>query len=524
MVRQSPGEDVESVRATALAKGAEQVVVADCPTCAEGYFALARSLGATEDDIQGAIRAAEVRHAILLLNRRSFLKMTAAGAVAVGLGIAGHTVPLRAAARLDAGMQSAASTGAVWVHAYRSPLPGKDVPQTRLIGISGDGEVIATVDPLSGTPLRSADGNVVAIVTTGQDQRVEITVLDAQSGTRVRTISAKTLADSDGADSEITTALSADGRLLALVAHTVSIASGTSRTISKGGAYGVDAFQVNVGDQRSSLTVELLRLTDGASSGVMVLEDQSSLAGFVQPLFRQDGLQLLVTYVRDNQALLRLFSTTDMSLDEVDAGTLERAALPYGIPSVVTQPLRTRFLRNPGRVVSFINTEQVAVIDAGSLGTVRGIPVAPESWRRGEPTLIIAADGTEGYSVLPHGVAVQFVDLATAAALTLQVTSVAEAPVAPFASVPFNAVAYQPLSRRLLLSHSAAQGGISVIDIAAQSVSDEWIEDEPVAGVWSSADEQRVAALDASGALHLLDAQGAEVGTVPIGSALLRML
>lgn len=516
--------DTGDVRAEALAKGAEQVVVADCPTCAEGYFALAQSLGATEDDIQGAIRAAEVQHAKLLLNRRSFLKMTAAGAIAAGLGIAGRTVPLKAASRLDAGILSAASAGAVWVHAYRSPLPGKGAPQTRLIGISGDGAVFSIVDPLNGTPLRSVDGEVLAIVSTGQDRSVVVTVLDAQNGTGVRTIAAETISDSDSANPEVTAALSADGRLLALVTHTVSIVPGTSRTISKGGTHGVDEFQVTVGDQRSSLTVELLRLTDGASSGVMVLEEQSSLAGFVQPVFRQDGLQLLVTYVRDNQAVIRLFSTADASLIEVDAGTLERVALPYGIPSVVTQPLRTRFLRDPGHIVSFIDTERVAIIDAGSLGTVRGIPVSPEPWRRGEPTLIISADGKQGYSVLPHGVTVQFVDLVAATASTLQVTSVTEAPVAPFASVPFNAVAYQPLSHRLLLSHSAAQGGISVIDTVAQKVSDEWIVDEPIVGVWSSADEQRIAALDASGALHLLDAQGAAAHTVPIGSAILRIL
>lgn len=513
--------DTGDVHAEALAKGAEQAVIADCPQCADAYFELAKKLGATDEDVQDALRAVEARNERLLFNRRAFLKMSAAGVIMASVGL------MRRGELHTAASERIASKDAVWVHAYRSPLPGSGLPQTRLIGVSASGAVIANIDPLVGTPLRSSDGSTVAVVSSIGDGRVSVTAYDAQTGILLRRLSADApfgAVSPELINFDVVSAISADGKWIALLGHAMQYIPGTLRSVTKGGAYGVDEYTVLVGERVSSLTLEVLNLADGVSLGLKELESLVPSIGYAQPIFAEDSAQLLVSYLDDGQAVLRRFVFDDGSLTEQEANAISKDMLPYGIPSLAARPASTRFSADQGFVATFSSAEQALVIDAETLSVRRSVPVPRFTSLRGEPSLIVSMSGQEGYVVQPYGAAIQFVDLAGTTVDTVQIMEDAQRPSNGYPMVPFSAAAYQAQRGRVLLSHGLLHAGLSVVDASRQGVVDSWLGADHLAGVWSSPDEELVVAVDTNGALRMLDSSGQSFATIPIGSAIVNLL
>ncbi|MDQ6877697.1 MAG: hypothetical protein M3082_08355 [Candidatus Dormibacteraeota bacterium] len=86
----------ESIRRDAIRTGVQKVV-AGCDSCAHGYFDLARTHGATEDEIRTAITKQLGLGAAHFISRRAVLKGIAAG-VATGAAVGAGLLPLEAAA------------------------------------------------------------------------------------------------------------------------------------------------------------------------------------------------------------------------------------------------------------------------------------------------------------------------------------------------------------------------------------------------------------------------------------------
>lgn len=496
-------------------------LVADCPQCADAYFALAKTLGATDEDVRDALRAAEARDEKLLINRRAFLKMTAAGVITASVGLTWR------GGRLSAAASPFASKNSVWVHAYRSPLPGKGLPQTRLIGVSASGAIVANIDPLNGTPLRSRDGSTVAVVSSSGDGRVSVSVYDASTGTPLQQLSAGApldVASEELISFDVVPAISANGTWLGLIGHTMRYLPGTVRAVTKGGTYGVDEYIVPVGERVSSLTLEVINLTSGSSAGLKELESLASSVGFVQPIFADDSDRLLVSYLVEGNAVLRRFGVDGGSLTEERSSSISRNNLPYGLPRVSMRPANTRFLPERGLIAAFSSADQVLVIDADTLAVRRSVPVPLLTSLRGEPTLIVSTSGQEGYVVQPYGAAIQFVDLAGTDVDVVRVIEDSTLPTSGYPMVPFNAVAYQAPQARVLLSHGLSRNGLSVVDVARRSVVESWLDTDHIAGVWSSPDGELVVVVDTNGALRMLEPSGQVFATIPVGSAIVNLL
>lgn len=512
-------KDSTSTRRDALVTGADKAIVADCPGCADGYFALARAHGATEADVEAALRAAEERHAQLLLNRRTFLKLTATGAAGVALG--GLGVLPGNVARATAASESL--DGAVWVQAYRSPQPGKGEPPTRLIGISANGQIIARLDPLVGTPLRSADGRRLVVVSPSGD----VAVYDALSGALLRQMSAGAPAaapEGSPLGADIVPALSADGTRIALLRQTDTFLAGTPKTLKKGGAYGIPEYSIPVGERASSLTLEVLNLTSGASLGSRALETEAAPIRYAGALFAPAGPEILVSYLRDDRAVLRRYSAAGAAVAEQRANTAPAAVLPNGLPRAAQRARGARFLPDWGSIAAFASAERLVTFDAATLGESQAVAIPPLAPVRGEPTLILAASGQAGYVVQPHGEAIQFVDLPGATVATLQLPAGAAPAASTYPMVAFGRADYGAAAARLYVAHGEYRAGLTVVDVDARRVVGRFLETTALAGIWVAPDERFLVAPDTVGALHLLDPNGSARATVPIGSVVLGLL
>lgn len=517
-------KDPRTLRQQALLRGAEQAIVAECPRCAEDYFALARAHGATESDIQAAVGAAKARYARLLLNRRAFLKLTAAGTASVvlaGIGASlGEEAPATAAAEK-------ALDETVWVHTYRSPQAEKGEPPTQLIGVSATGKIVAHLDPLRGIPLRSGDGRHLVVVGAAEDGSAMIAVYDARSGKLVRDVMAGApISSPEGSliSVDVVPALSANGAWFALLKHVNAYLPETVRQVKKGGAHGVAEFTMLVGEQVSSLTLEVINLTSGMSFGMHEVESQSSPIHFPAVLFAHAGPELLVSYLRDNQTILRRYRVESNAVDEQRTAAIAGTLFPHGLAGTARNSASARFLTEQGSIAAFASAEQLITLDAVPLNLQRSIPVSSIVPQRGNPTLIISATGDEAYIVQPDGAAIQFIDMLGTTVATLQLQPDATRQVNTYPMVAFGRVAYGASPARLYIANGEQQLGLTVVDVDSRSVVDRWLDTVALAGVWIASDEQWLVVVDTAGALFVLDPTGTVLATVPIGAIILEFL
>jgi len=212
----------------AIKKGAE-----GCDGCARSYFDLARRHGATEEDIERAILAADGPTG---MSRRDLLKLAAVGAarLAVLSAAAGSLAPPfvgRALARTTAPTDAQAQVAWV-IGPSASTAAGR-----QLIAIDPRGQIGGRVTVTGHAVVRSADGATVYTVeahASGATSTTVVTVYDASTGALRHTVTGHTLPLGfvTGWDM-VEPAISADGRYLAVLHSTRYVITPAVRHITK---------------------------------------------------------------------------------------------------------------------------------------------------------------------------------------------------------------------------------------------------------------------------------------------------
>ncbi len=246
----------------AIKKGTE-----GCESCARSYFHLAQQHGATEEEIERAIAAADT--GAMGISRRDLLKLAALGAARiVAVSAVGGLAPQLMARTAAAAAQTTDGAQVAWVVATPSGQ--------QLVGVAPDGSTVGQIDATNKAILRSPNGAIFYAVSSrpnGDTSTAIIEVYSAATGSLQQTITGRTLplGNARGFDA-LDAMVSPDGRSLALLHQTSYVVTPAVHQVAKRDRKGVTR-TISIDATTIINAVEVIDLTGAQSLDYFKLDD-----------------------------------------------------------------------------------------------------------------------------------------------------------------------------------------------------------------------------------------------------------
>lgn len=486
-----------------------------CENCAQGYFDLARTYGASVEEIEHA-RSAVLTLTATSVSRRELLKRAAVATAGMTvLTTAGGFFPQfsRLTAMAADGAQIAWSIGPTTANGRH------------LIGIDPTSHIVGQVDTTADNVLRSPDGAYLYAISARKSGISIMTVVDVfntLTGTLQQTIRGQTLAlgSDDGWDSLVPT-MSADGRYLAVLHNTHYVIRPHAYSVFKRLPTGQTVL-VSIDDATIVTGVEIFDLSRAYSLDYLKLSASPAnvVGGHVE--FSTDNSHLyaftaergligtIVAVQFDGHRLNEIMSATD---DQ--SGHRISAPVPFAPSMGRIQP--------DGRTSIRMVDDTVEWIDLSSLTITRQLSVAPSlpMSKPFPPLPLFSPDGAELYIARPALGTIDAVDLVQGkqtGTLTLPQSGIGIAP------VDMRAIAsaiVSPDGAYLYMTDGRGGDGIWVVHLPTLTVEQHWLMGQYIGAVWLSGDGQVLFGQDVSnGLLYVVDGNGRNTGTLESGGIL----
>lgn len=504
--------DPARIRADALRVGAEKQL-AGCDACAEGYFALARQHGATDEDIRRALSEACRNAEQIPVSRRAFLKATAAGAAGVAAAAASGGLLPQPTASAAATFAAVDGAQVAWLWGLRAQSIGGE---HRLIGIAPDGAVVGQIDPVPALPQRAPDGSRLYVTWARRDATGSTTVVDvysAANGAHERTITGRALPLDASQDFDaLTPAIRADGRVLAVLHQTRRIRRETVRRMAKPALDGVSTHAAAGGQATITTGIEVIDLQAGRALAYRELDtsDSAMLGGHVE--FDPGGTRLYVfTFDRNFDDSVTVVEFNGQSAQVQTRATNGRNG--HDLPAAgLTMPPGMRVLPGGATLVRVDASSRVRWFDLRALTLTRELAVTvARKTKPSSPVPLFSPDGALLY-------------LADSAAGTVEAIDIAQGTQQGFIALPQpggtpgaqprrasgrGTAALAPDGTRLYLLDSRAAAGLALVRLPDLQVIDRVLPDRALRAVWPAPGGHTVFALgQTDGLVHVVRGDG----------------
>lgn len=502
-----------------------------CEGCAYGYFNLARTHGATEEEIERAITGMP-NSSGNALSRADALKLAAIGAARIGaLAAASTAFPQLVTHTAVARTGAASGAQVIWVIAQMSQ------GTVRLIGIAADGGIVGQINPADTHVLRSLDGASLYVLSapmggmnvgsssTPMTSATHVDVYDAATGTVRTTIPGRTISLGSGPNGfeALVPALSSDGRYLAVLRQvnfivTANVGSvlkpfpdGTTRTITIDQVAVINGLEVF--DLVATRSVDYIQLDSSPSNGlggrIMLGPDSRTIYVFTSDRAVTASAKA-ITF--DGSAL----RVSAQAVDRLDG---------HAIPTIGPAIGSTQRILSDGRTLVRLGPSTVQLFDLSNLTLTQHVdlPLLNQSAKAYPSIALFASDESIVYVVNVANATVQAVNVATrtlGARLTLPPET--QNPAAPstirFAASLWGA-SLSADGNYLYLIDGRGGDGVWVLHLPDLQVVAHWLAGHYLRSVTSSVDRQTVFAVELDGSMvYALDTVGNVTSTTPTGA------
>jgi len=513
-------KDPRRVRDDALRVGVQKLLTG-CEGCAQGYFDLARELGATEEDIVKSVALGREEVARGVISRRGFLSGTAVGVTS--LTGAGALL-----AHWNVGSAAASTDGAnvAWIVVAQES-------RTKVVGVDGTGNIVSQIDSVLSAPVRSPDGQTLYVVYSndvGVASKTTVNGYSAASGARLLSITGRQvslgLAARDKGFDNPTFAASPDGRYVVVLHQTRSVTApdahvytkqlppvssspgdATSPRIVTTSVVKSDATVVNaveIFDLSAVAPVAFVSLSESPANamGGTINIDPSSQTAYITVIDTSFVESIFAVSLSS-----RIGVVTKSATDNVAGHIIPASGLPV--------PAASQIQQDGTSLVRFASGARLQWIDLATLSLIRQVQLPRCDCAKGYPVIaLFAPDGTVMFAVDPAKGELLRVDLGSG-----DITGTLLLPHAPAIDHPEIAgAALSPDAKYLYMADGRGEGGLFTIRAADLQVVAGTLDGVHLRDIWISGDGQSVYALDANNDVYVVNAGGTRRAAVAIPS------